>query len=74
MRPGLYGSIDATEAVEQNYNVSLSIDEAEENSIPFKEMGVSKCERVRDGTNSINQSRTLRGCRMGYGKNEKAGR
>ena len=42
MRPGLYGSIDATEAVEQNYNVSLSIDETQENSIPFKEMGVSK--------------------------------
>ena len=42
MRPGLYGRINATEAVEQNYNVSLSIDEAQENSIPFKEMGVSK--------------------------------
>ena len=42
MRPGLYGRINATEAVEQNHNVSLSIDEAQENSIPFKEMGVSK--------------------------------
>ena len=42
MRPGLYGSIDATETVEQNHDVSLSIDKAQENSIPFKEMGVSK--------------------------------
>ena len=42
MRPGLYSSIDATETVEQNHDVSLGIDEAQENSISFKEMGVSK--------------------------------
>jgi len=42
MRPGLYGGINATETVEENHDVSLSIDEAQENSIAFEEMGVSK--------------------------------
>ena len=41
IRPGLYGDIDATEAVEKNHDVSLRIDEAQENSIAFEEMGVS---------------------------------
>ena len=41
IRPGLYGDIDATEAVEKDPDVSLRIDEAQENSITFEEVGVS---------------------------------
>ena len=42
IRPGLYSDIDATEAVEKNHDVSLRIDEAQENSIAFEKMGVSE--------------------------------
>ena len=42
IRPGLNGDVDASEAVEKNHDVSLRIDEAQEDSISFEEMGVSK--------------------------------
>ncbi len=42
IRPGMYGGINVTETVEENHDVSLSIDEAQENSTAFEEMGISK--------------------------------
>jgi hypothetical protein len=42
IRPGLYGTIDVTEAIKDNHDLSLRIDEAQENSIAFEEMRVSK--------------------------------
>ena len=41
IRLGLYGDIDAAEAVEKNHDISLRIDKAQENSITFEEVGVS---------------------------------
>jgi hypothetical protein len=41
IRPGLYGDIDAAEALKKNYDVSLRIDEAQKNPIAFEKMGVS---------------------------------
>ena len=63
-----------TEAVEKNHDVSLRIDEAQENSIPFEEMGVSKWAKVRSVTDSINWLRTLRRSLRGHEKTEKAAR
>jgi hypothetical protein len=37
-----------------NHDVPLRINEAQENSIAFEEMGVSKWERLIGGINSIN--------------------
>jgi hypothetical protein len=42
IRPGLDDSINATEAVKKNHDVSLRIDEAQKDSITLEEMGVSK--------------------------------
>ena len=41
MRSRLYGDIDATETVENNYDVSLRIGETQENSVAFEKMSVS---------------------------------
>jgi hypothetical protein len=41
IRPGLYGDIDAAEAVKNNDDVSLRIDQAQENPITFEKMSVS---------------------------------
>ena len=41
IRLGLYGVFYVTEVVKKNHDVSLRIDEAQENSIAFKEVGVS---------------------------------
>ena len=41
IRSGLDDGINATEAIEMNHDVSLSIDEAQKNSITLKKMGVS---------------------------------
>jgi hypothetical protein len=41
IRLALYGSIYVTEEVEKNHDVFLRIDEAQENSIAFEEVGVS---------------------------------
>jgi hypothetical protein len=42
IRPGPYGVIDATKTVKKNHDVSLRIDEAQENPITFEEVGISK--------------------------------
>jgi hypothetical protein len=41
IRSGPYGVIDATETVKNNHDVSLRIDEAQENPITFEEVGIS---------------------------------
>ena len=41
IRSGLYNAIDVTEAVEKNHDVSLRVNEGQENSIAFEEMRVS---------------------------------
>jgi hypothetical protein len=41
IRPTLYSAIDVTEEIEKNHDVFLRIDEAQENSIAFEEVGVS---------------------------------
>jgi hypothetical protein len=45
IRPGLDGAIDVTEAVKENHDLFLRIDEAQENPIAFEEMRVSKWRR-----------------------------
>ena len=47
IRPGLESSIDVTQAIEENHDLALGIDEAQENPIAFEEMRVSKWARVR---------------------------
>jgi hypothetical protein len=42
VRPGLNGGINTSEAVEENHDVPLRVDEDQQNSISFEEMGVSK--------------------------------
>ena len=54
IRSGLYSTIDATETVEKNRYVSQRIDEAQENSISFEEMGVSKWAKLSGIVSSIN--------------------
>jgi hypothetical protein len=39
--PILDGAIYATEAFEEDHDISLMVDEAQENSVPFQKMGVS---------------------------------
>ena len=41
IRPGLYGDIDAVEAVKKNDDISLRVDQAQENPITFEKMSVS---------------------------------
>jgi hypothetical protein len=41
IRSGPYGVIDATETVKKNHDVSLRIDETQENPITFEELGMS---------------------------------
>ena len=53
IRSGLDDGINTTETIEMNHDVSLSIDEAQENSIALKEMGVSKCAKVRSILSNI---------------------
>ena len=74
IRPGLDGDIDAIEAVENNHDVSLRIDEAQKNSISFEEMGISKWAKVSSIVSSINRLHTLRRSLMERGTIEKVAR
>ena len=47
IRLGLYGGIDAAETVNEDQDVSLRIDEAQDNSVIFENMGVSMLAWVR---------------------------
>jgi hypothetical protein len=73
IRPRLYSDIDATEAVEKNHDVSLRVDEAQENSITFEEMGVSK-RKLRSAVSRINWLRTLQWSLRNAEKIEKVAR
>ena len=42
IRLGLYGDIDAIETIEKNHDVSLRINETQENTIAFEKMCVSE--------------------------------
>ena len=53
IRSGLDGRINATEAIEMNHDISLSIYEAQENSIALEEMSISKWAEVRSVRSTI---------------------
>ena len=46
IRPGLDGAIDVTQAIKDNHDLSISIDEAQQNPIAFEEMCVSRRAKV----------------------------
>ena len=71
IRPRLYSGIHVTEAVKENHDLSLGIDETQENSIAFKEMCISKWAKVRHDMDRLKWSRTLQRCPRGHEKIEK---
>jgi hypothetical protein len=52
-RSGLDGGINASEAVEENHDVSLRVDKDQQKSISFEEMCVSKRTKVRSIVSSM---------------------
>jgi hypothetical protein len=74
IRPGLDSTINAAEAVKESHDISLRIEEAQENPIPFEEMRVSKWGMVRSNVDRLKRSRTLRWSLGGHERIEKVAR
>ena len=76
IRSRLYSGIHVTQAVKENFDLSLRIriDEAQENSTAFEEVRVSEKGKVRSDLDRLNWSRTLRRSPRGREKIEKVAR